>query len=83
MFWNVTGEICLYNFSSVETLASKDVLELIVFVFSPDVDSKTFKNIEILQAHRPPRYMDSTSIHCQNTSQIHFDVSSNNFALTL
>lgn len=29
--------------------------ELIIFAFSSDIDSKTFKSMEILQADKPPR----------------------------
>lgn len=52
-----------------------------ILAFSPDVDSKTCKNTEILQADgpsrdRPPFYPLS------KTAQIHLDVLANNFSLT-
>lgn len=57
------------------------LFELMILAFSPDVDSKTCKNTEILQADvpsrdRPPFYPLS------KTAQIHSDVLSNNFSLT-
>lgn len=55
--------------------------EWIILAFSPDVDSKTFKNIEILQADGPSR--DGPQFYpLPKTAQIHCDVLSNNFALT-
>lgn len=81
MFWNVTGEICLYNFSSLEMLASKDAFWINEIAFSPDVDSKTCKNTEILQADGPSR--DRPPVYpLSKTAQIHFDVLSNYFSLT-
>lgn len=38
--------------------------ELIILAFSPDIDSKIFKNMEILQADRPSRY-GPHFMHCQ------------------
>lgn len=56
--------------------------ELIILAFNSDIDSKTFKSMEILQADRPPR--DETHFYSVSKiiAQIHFNISSNSFALT-
>lgn len=50
--------------------------ELIILIFSPDIDSKIFKNMEILQADRPSR--DGPHFYPlskkKKIAQVHFDV---------
>lgn len=54
--------------------------ELIILAFSPDIDYKIFKNMEILQADRRSR--NEPHFYALSKKLLRFILMSNNFALT-